>query len=124
MERNLNEKLARYQRLDLIASAIIADTMKFRGTTYVPLGFPPETFGRFVVGIGGDFVPLDASNIYEVTVHYLRSGLPFGTWIENGHIYFDYVVFFEDLEEALKRAKENSQAAIYDLLTEECIYVS
>ena len=121
MERN--EKLARYQRLELLADSIIADTMKFRGTTYVPSGFPPERFGRFVVGVGGDVVPVDA-DIYELTLHYLRSGRPFGTWIESGRLYFDFVEFFDDLDQAIQCAKEHDQIAIYDLLTEECIYVS
>ena len=120
----LNEKLARYQRLDLIADNIISETLKFRGTTYVPPGFPPEDFGRFVVGLGGDVMPLDACDIHEVTLSYLRSGRPFGTWVEHGYIYFDYVTFFDDLDQALQYAKENSQAAIYDLLNDECIYVT
>jgi len=124
MERNnLNEKLARYQRLDLIANDIIAETFKFRGTTYVPSHFTAEQFGRFVVGIGGDVVPLDACNIYELTLHYLRSGRPFGTWIEAGRIYFDFVEFFDDLGAALQRAKECEQVAIYDLVEEKCIFV-
>ena len=118
----MDKKLEQYQRLDLIASAIIAETFKFRGTTYVPPG--SEEFGRYVVGVGGDTVPVDSCNLYELTLHYLRSGRPFGTWIESGKIYFDYVVFFNDLEQALKCAKEHNQIAIYDILTEECIYVS
>jgi len=123
MERN--EKLARYQRLDLLADSIIAETIKFRGTTYVPSGFPPERFGRYVVGVGGDVVPLsDVSEIARTCRRYLESGRPFGTWVESGRVYFDYVVFFDDLGRALRCAKEHDQIAIYDLLTEECIYVS
>ena len=123
MERNLNEKLTRYQRIEALADNIISETFKFRGTTYVPAHLPAELFGRYVVGVGGDVVSVDA-DIYELTLHYLRSGRPFGTWIESGRLYFDFVEFFDDLDQAIQCAKENGQIAIYDLLNEECIYVS
>lgn len=120
----MNEKLARYQRLDLLADSIISETFKFRGTTYVPASFPSSQFGRFVVGIGGDVIPLDSCDIYQHVLRYLRANKPFGTWIENGNIYFDYVTFFNNLDEALQCAKENSQIAIYDIMNDECIYVT
>ena len=123
MDRNLNEKLARYQRIDVLVDNIIADTVRHRGTTYVPPG--SNTFGRYVVGLGGDTVPLsDVSEIARTCRRYLESGRPFGTWVESGRVYFDYVTFFDDVSRALKCAKEHNQVAIYDLLNEECIYVS
>ena len=122
MERN--EKLARYQRLDLLADSIIAETIKFRGTTYVPPGFPPERFGRYVVGLGGDTVPIvDVSEIARTCRRYLETGRPFDTWVEAGRVYFNFVDFFDDLGAALQRAKECDQAAIYDLVEEKCIFV-
>ena len=73
--------------------------------------------------VGTYVVPVDA-DIYELTLHYLASGKPFGTWIEGGRIFFDFVEFFDDLGAALQRAKECKQLAIYDLVEEKCIYVS
>ena len=124
MERtDLNEKRARYQRIEVLVDAIIADTVRHRGTTYVPPG--SEAFGRYVVGVGGDVVPLsDVSEIARTCRRYLETGRPFGTWIESGKVYFDYVTFFDDLGRAIRCAREHNQIAIYDLLTEECIYVS
>ena len=120
----MERKLARYQRLELLADAIIADTMEFRGTTYVPPGFPPERFGRFVVGVGGDTVPIvDVSEIARTCRRYLETGRPFDTWFEAGRVYFNFVEFFDDLGAALQRAKECDQAAIYDLVEEKCIFV-
>lgn len=47
-----------------------------------------------------------------------------GMWLDNGLVYFDVSTSFNDLEDALKFARDNDQLAIFDTVTDRPINVA
>ena len=86
----------------------------------------------YMVSIPGAEVVRRLSDITEFTIKryvekYARQlaspGAYFGGWADGLEVYLDISINVIDLQEALALARDNDQLAIYDLVSDESIYI-
>lgn len=117
--------------LERQANAAVDDLALHGGGTYergTLLPFTPSS--GFAVGIGGIHLPVDvvgpqnlawaakcAASEYETAY--------VGTWLDEGIVYFDGVLYFSHLDgaRAIACARFYGQKAIYDFATKEAVNV-
>jgi len=103
------------------AKKILEETIRNGGYTHAA-----GMNGRYVVGVGnvGRVAVENRRRAVELIRIALRSKQAFGTWIdEHNQLWVDYVALFNDLDSALRAAKNNGELAIYDLKENKVIYV-
>ena len=100
-------------------AGIIQDTIKNGGST-TALSDSTRA-GRYIVAISQFEMIINQYLFTKETLEFYHKQLPetdgnLGTWLndENGKIYLDYSLSFDDIDDAVAVAHKNKQLAIYD----------
>ena len=116
--------------LEAAAQQAMADLANSGGGTYEAgtfLPFKPEN--GYAVGIGG--IAMKATNVQHAdTMAWLMKNVAgeymtayVGTWLDEGVVYVDGVVFCRDINYARTMAREHEQKAFYGFAEKESINV-
>lgn len=107
------------------ATNVINHTIDNGGGTFDPTTLAPVTLDKgYAVAIKGlEYkVPFDTIDEWDVVTHAFNvlshsidnPGVYFGTWVDNGIVYFDASDVVQDEATALRIAREHNQLAVWD----------
>lgn len=111
-----------------IAEAIYDESVRNGGGTFLQTGESLAPKGYVVAVSDGSYykVPLEDAELAIEAIRYTTSDYPLnliGTWVHEGYIHIDPVMFTPVKSLAEKLARENRQIAYYDLAKGETIHV-